>query len=71
MARIKIEDLPVLEELSKEEMADLFGGNGSGSGALPGSGAGDDGGIFGGDLAGGGSSTQGNAGGQGGAVGSF
>lgn len=26
MARIKIEDLPLLEELSQEEMADIFGG---------------------------------------------
>ena len=29
MERIAIDDLPVLEELSQEEMADIFGGQGS------------------------------------------
>lgn len=31
MARIEIADLPVLEELTEEEMASLLGGSGSGA----------------------------------------
>jgi hypothetical protein len=32
MVRITVEDLPVLEELTQEEMADIVGGGGHGGG---------------------------------------